>query len=71
MTLERFQRLVLKIGNQMMTRHYLWLNYPSTPQLMGIGMECPPTEGGIFWREMKELGFRQYRDNIWVIERIF
>lgn len=36
MTLQRFQGVVLKLGNQMFVRHYLWLNYPEDPQLMGI-----------------------------------
>ena len=36
MTLERFQAVVLRLGNQMFVRHYLWLNYPNDPQLMGI-----------------------------------
>lgn len=35
-TLERFQAIVLKLGNQMFVRHYLWLNYPEDPQLMGL-----------------------------------
>lgn len=38
MTLQRFQWIVLKLGNQMYVRHYLWLNYPNGPQLMGIEM---------------------------------
>lgn len=38
MTLERFQSIVLKLGNQMYVRHYLWLNYPNDPQLLGIEM---------------------------------
>jgi hypothetical protein len=36
MTLQRFQGIVLRLGNQMFVRHYLWLNYPNDPQLMGI-----------------------------------
>jgi hypothetical protein len=36
MTLERFQGIVLQLGSQMFVRHYLWLNYPQDPQLMGI-----------------------------------
>ncbi len=36
MTLERFQAIVLKLGNQMFVRHYLWLNYPQDPALMAI-----------------------------------
>ncbi len=39
MTLQRFQGVVLKIGNQMLVRHYLWLNYPNDPPLMGIQLE--------------------------------
>lgn len=34
--LQRFQSIVLRLGNQMFVRHYLWLNYPNEPQLMGI-----------------------------------
>ena len=36
MTLERLQGIVLRLGNQMFVRHYLWLNYPNDPQMMGI-----------------------------------
>ena len=36
MDLQRFQAVVLRLGNQMFVRHYLWLNYPNDPQLMGI-----------------------------------
>jgi hypothetical protein len=36
MKLIRFQSIVLKLGNQVFVRHYLWLNYPQDPQLMGI-----------------------------------
>ena len=36
MTLQRFQGIVLKLGNQMFVRHYLWLNYPHDPQMFGI-----------------------------------
>jgi hypothetical protein len=36
MTLQRFQGIVLKLGNQMFVRHYHWLNYPNDPQLLGI-----------------------------------
>lgn len=36
MTLQRFQGIVLKLSNQMFVRHYLWLNYPLDPQLMGL-----------------------------------
>ncbi len=36
MTIQRFQGIVLKLGNQMFVRHYLWINYPHDPQLMGI-----------------------------------
>jgi hypothetical protein len=35
-TIDRFQAIVLRLGNQMFVRHYLWLNYPQDPQLMGI-----------------------------------
>lgn len=45
MTLQRFQSLVLKLSNQMMVRHYLWLNYPNDPQVMGIEMSQPPLPG--------------------------
>ena len=38
MTLERFQGIVLKLGNQMFVRHYLWLNYPNEPQRMGVDL---------------------------------
>ena len=38
MTIQRFQATVLKLGNQMFVRHYLWLNYPADPQLFGIQM---------------------------------
>ncbi len=38
MTIQRFQSTVLKLGNQMFVRHYLWINYPSDPQQMGIEM---------------------------------
>ena len=38
MTLERFQALVLRLGNQVFVRHYHWLNYPHDPPLMGIEM---------------------------------
>lgn len=36
MTLQRFQATVLKIGNQMFVRHYLWVNYPLEPPVLGI-----------------------------------
>lgn len=36
MTIQRFQNIVLRLGNQMFVRHYLWLNYPNDPQLMGL-----------------------------------
>lgn len=36
MTLQRFQGIVLRLGNQMFVRHYLWVNYPHDPQLLGI-----------------------------------
>lgn len=36
MTLERLQGIVLRLGSQMFIRHYLWLNYPNDPQIMGI-----------------------------------
>lgn len=36
MTLERFQSIVLRLGNQMFVRHHIWLNYPNEPQIMGI-----------------------------------
>jgi hypothetical protein len=36
MTIQRFQSIVLKLGNQMFVRHYLWLNYPDPAQLMGV-----------------------------------
>lgn len=39
MTIEKFQRIVLKIGNQRFVRHYLWLDYPEEPQLMGIEIQ--------------------------------
>lgn len=38
MNLQKFQSIVLKLGNQMYVRHYLWINYPHDPQLMGIEM---------------------------------
>lgn len=38
MTLQRFQAIVLRLGNQMFVRHYLWINYPNDPQVMGIEM---------------------------------
>lgn len=38
MTLQQFQATVLKLGNQIFVRHYLWLNYPFDPQIMGIEM---------------------------------
>lgn len=36
MTLEKLQAIVLRLGNQMFVRHYLWINYPNDPQMMGI-----------------------------------
>lgn len=36
MNLQRFQGVVLRLGNQMFVRHYLWLNYPNDPQQFGI-----------------------------------
>jgi hypothetical protein len=36
MTIQKFQAIVLRLGNQMFVRHYLWLNYPAEPPLMGI-----------------------------------
>lgn len=44
MTLERFQGLVLKLGNQMFVRHYLWVNYPNDPQSLGIQFSYNPKE---------------------------
>lgn len=39
MTIERFQGIVLKIGNQVFVRHYFWLNYPNDPQIMGVQLQ--------------------------------
>jgi hypothetical protein len=43
MDLREFQRVVLRLGNQMFVRHFLWLNYPNGPQLMGIQFINNPT----------------------------
>lgn len=44
-TIVELQRIVLRLGNQMFVRHYLWLNYPNDPQLMGIQFAYNPAEG--------------------------
>lgn len=36
MTIQKLQDVVLKLSNQMFVRHYVWLNYPNDPQVMGI-----------------------------------
>lgn len=102
MTIEKLQSIALRIGNQRFVRHYLWLNYPERPQLMGIEIqthrkpnarrkartcECgqcktckhrdymnanrPHVDGstGRLFKELKDLGFEQRTDGIWVIIR--
>ena len=76
MTLQRFQGIVLKLGNQMFVRHYLCINYPNDPQSMGIellrpaqseyGLECSAR----LTVELTELGFAFNESlSIWTIDR--
>ena len=61
-----------QLGNQIFTRHYVWLNYPAEPQTMGIEIMLADWNGDIplLKKEMKERGFRlSERFNGWVIER--
>jgi hypothetical protein len=47
MTIQRLQAIVLRLGNQMFVRHYLWINYPNEPQMMGIELIGQAPNGGI------------------------
>ena len=68
MTLQRFQNIVLRLGNQMFVRHYFWLNYPDDPQIMGFSMVGAPSVRLL--DELKELGFTfDERSQIWKISR--
>lgn len=55
MTVERFERLVLKLSNQMLVRHYLWLNYPYEPKIMQIEFSKPAQMD--LHKELEKLGF--------------
>lgn len=69
MTIQRFQSIVLKLGNKMFVRHYLWLNYPNDPQMIGIQF-TQDILGSRLATEISELGFRyDAADQIWKIER--
>lgn len=67
MTVSTFQGLVLRLGNQMFVRHYLWLSYPNATQLFGL--QFTPGEPAVhLQRELIGLGF-EFREGlgIWVI----
>ncbi len=69
MTLERLQGIILRLGNQMFVRHYLWLNYPNDPQMMGIELIGQAPKGRLA-AELIELGFVfNAKDGVWEIER--
>lgn len=69
MTIERFQSTVLRVGNQLFTRHFLWLNYPHDPQLMGLAYKSEVDERRLD-AELVALGFHWHAGfQAWVIER--
>lgn len=65
MTINEFQRIVIRLSNQMYVRHYLWLNYPNEPQTMALSLiDLANTTGSIttdgghrLSRELEALGF--------------
>lgn len=70
MTMDRFRAIVLKLGNQMFVRHYLWLNAPRDPQMMAI--QFHGAEGDRLISELRDLGFREAPScgkRMWVVER--
>ena len=69
MTINRFKGIVLKLGNQMFVRHFLWLNYPNDTKIMGIKFKTSGLTDRLN-NELNELGFRfDEKDGIWKIER--
>ena len=74
-TLQRFQAIILKLGNQVFIRHYLWLNYPNPYQLMGIQLLDPATltllkPSGLLSKELLQEGFRfEEPRGMWLVNR--
>lgn len=69
MTLQRFQAIVLKLGNQCWIRHYLWLSYPNEPQVMGLDMIGPGRQIQLV-KELEGAGFKfDSRFGMWTVER--
>lgn len=61
---------MLKLGNQMFVRHYLWLNYPQDRQLMGIQFKSDRPELALCG-ELVDLGFEWHVGyRMWVIWRV-
>lgn len=56
MTIQEFQRIVLRLSNQTHVRHFMWLNYPNDPQVMAIIL-IPSDGGHRLAHEMEALGF--------------
>ncbi len=75
MTIDRFRSIVLKLGNQMFVRHYLWLNYPNPTQLFGFQIMDPATltlcrATGRLAEELEREGMRfEAERGMWVVER--
>lgn len=68
MTMQRFQSIVLRLGNQGFVRHYYWLNYPNDPQLMGI--QFPADINGMLAKELADAGFVWNEGlKVWTVER--
>ncbi len=80
MTIDRFRSIVLKLGNKMFVRHYLWLNYPNPTQLFGFQIMDPATltlcratgrlAEELNAEELKQEGLRfEAERGMWVVER--
>jgi hypothetical protein len=59
-SIRELQRIALRLSNQMFVRHFMWLNYPNDPQVMGIMLRDPDVTAGddMLQKEMLRLGFR-------------
>lgn len=66
MSLDRFERLVLKLANQMPTRYWRHWNHPNEPRLMAVEFFDDPDR---LQGELVTLGLERRRHGFYTIER--